>query len=464
MCEVPAICEDRRAVPIRLHDTKTSSLQELRPRSDGRVGIYACGPTVYNRIHIGNARPFVVFSLLKRFLEHEGYDATLVANITDVNDKIYDAARPLGVGSVQLAADMTAAYLADTDGLGLGRPDAEPLASESIDGIVAYIQDLIDRDAAYAAGGDVYFRVRSDPAYGSLSHRAIDDMDQGEGEEDPARPHLKEDPLDFALWKAQKEGEDAAWDAPWGRGRPGWHIECSAMAEEALGVGFEIHGGGNDLTFPHHENEAAQTRMARGAELARIWMHNGMLQMGAEKMAKSVGNVALLHEVLDAYGRDAVVMYFAGGHYRQPVAFDDEAMAQAAARVRRVREAGRRLVDGASPADMAGFRERFFEALRDDFNTPAALAAAFEWIREANSRSGVGRDDLADMLRVLGLENLLEPETAEADEEAQAMLRAREQARSAKDFTEADRLRDELRAQGWEVRDGPTGPELVPVP
>jgi cysteinyl-tRNA synthetase len=448
-------------VAIRLHDTKSGSLQELRPREERRVGIYACGPTVYNRIHIGNARPFVVFSLLRRFLEHEGYDATFVANVTDVNDKIYDRATALDVGSVALAAEMTAAYIADTDGLGLGRPDAEPLASESIDGIVAYIQALVDRDAAYAAGGDVYFRVRSDPGYGSLSHRAIDDMDQGEGVEGA---HLKEDPLDFALWKAQKEGEDAAWDSPWGRGRPGWHIECSAMAEEALGVGFEIHGGGNDLTFPHHENEAAQTRMARDAELAQIWMHNGMLQMGAEKMAKSVGNVSLLHEVLERWGRDAVIMYFVNGHYRGPVNFDDDAMAESAARVKRVREAGRRLVDGPSPPDMAGYKERFFEALRDDFNTPRALAAAFEWIREANSRSDVGRDDLVEMLRVLALDNLLEPDAAEADDEAEAMLRAREEARTARDFAEADRLRDELRAHGWEVRDGPAGPELVPVP
>ena len=445
---------------IRLHDTKSGSLQELRPRSDARVGIYACGPTVYNRIHIGNARPYVVFSLLKRFLEHEGLETTFVANITDVNDKIYDAARPLDVASAQLAAEMAAAYVSDTDGLGLGRPDAEPLASASMDAIVAYIQTLIDRGAAYEAGGDVYFKVRSDPAYGSLSHRAVDDMDQGEGVEGA---HLKADPLDFALWKAQKEGEDSAWDAPWGRGRPGWHIECSAMAEEALGVGFEIHGGGNDLTFPHHENEAAQTRMARGAELARIWMHNGMLQMGAEKMAKSVGNVALLHAVLEQYGRDAVIMFFVGGHYRGPLAFDDDAMAQAAARVRRVREAGRRLVDGPSPADMAPYRERFFAALRDDFNTPAALAAVFEWIREANSRSEVGRDDLVEMLGVLALENLLEPETVQADADAQELLARRQDARAARDFAEADRLRDELRARGWEVRDGPDGAELVPV-
>jgi cysteinyl-tRNA synthetase len=267
---------------IRLHDTRSGAVVDLEPREPGRVGIYACGPTVYNRVHVGNARPFVVFTLLTRFLEHEGYTVTFVANVTDVNDKIYDAARPLGVPSADLAREMTAAYVQDTDRLELGRPHAEPLASETIDGIVALIQALLDGGHAYAVDGDVYFRVRSDPGYGDLSHRRIDDMDQGEGGEGVDR---KEDPLDFALWKAQKPGEDTAWDTPWGRGRPGWHIECSAMAEDLLGVGFEIHGGGSDLIFPHHENEAAQTRAARGAELTRIWMHNGMLQLGGEKMA-----------------------------------------------------------------------------------------------------------------------------------------------------------------------------------
>jgi len=435
-------------------------LQELRPREERRVGIYACGPTVYNRIHIGNARPFVVFSLLRRFLEHEGYDATFVANVTDVNDKIYDRATALDVGSVALAAEMTAAYIADTDGLGLGRPDAEPLASESIDGIVAYIQALVDRDAAYAAGGDVYFRVRSDPGYGSLSHRAIDDMDQGEGVEGA---HRKEDPLDFALWKAQKEGEDAAWDSPWGRGRPGWHIECSAMAEDTLGVGFEVHGGGNDLTFPHHENEAAQTRMARDAELAQIWMHNGMLQMGEEKMAKSVGNIALLGDVLDEAGRDALIWLLADGHYRQPLAFNRDKLADAARRVERIREAGRRLVPGESPAALAPHRDAFFDALADDFHTPRALAALAEWLREANrSDAPVGDSHMREMLGILGLENLLDADDA-APPEVVAMAEARAAARAARDFAEADRLRDELRAAGWEVRDGASGPELVPV-
>src|SRR5918997_6300980 len=292
---------------VRLHDTKTGRLTELRARPGDEVGIYACGPTVYGRIHVGNARPFVVFMLLKRFLAHEGYRPVLVANITDINDKIYDAARPAGRPSGELAEEMTAAYIADTDRLGLGRPDHEPRATLMVDEIVELIATLIDRGHAYVADGDVYFRVRSLPEYGELSHRDVDRMDQGEGVEGAER---KEDPLDFALWKAQKPFEDTAWEAPWGRGRPGWHIECSAMAESLLGLEFEIHGGGVDLVFPHHENEAAQTLAARGRPLARTWMHNGMIELGggdeAEKMSKSLGNIRGLAEVLDEVGRDAL--------------------------------------------------------------------------------------------------------------------------------------------------------------
>jgi cysteinyl-tRNA synthetase len=447
---------------IRLYDTRTRELRELEPRDPGRVGVYACGPTVYNRIHVGNARPFVVFSLLKRLLEHEGLAVTLVVNVTDVNDKIYDAARALGVPSAQLAAEMTAAYVADTDRLGLGRPDHEPRAAETIGPIVEMIQALIDGGHAYVAQGDVYFRVRSDPGYGSLSRRDVDQMDQGEGIEGAL---LKEDPLDFALWKAHKQDEDTSWEAPWGRGRPGWHIECSAMAEELLGVGFDVHGGGNDLIFPHHENEAAQTRAARGAEIARIWMHNGMLRMGEEKMAKSVGNVALLGEVLDRWGRDALVWLLCTGHYRQPLTFDDEAMERATRTVAGVREAGRRLTDGASPAQLAPLRERFFDALRDDFNTPQALAVISEWVREANRRLDAGEDvgaaDLREMLGVLGLETLLEARAPEAPAGVVALAEARRAARAARDFGESDRLRDEIAAAGWTVRDVPGGYELI---
>jgi cysteinyl-tRNA synthetase len=448
---------------VKLHDTRSGellSLQPVRRSQDGlpSVGIYACGPTVYSRIHIGNARPFVVFSLLKRFLEHEGCAVELVINVTDVNDKIYDAALAQGRPSAELAVETTQLYRADTDALGLGRPDYEPLASETIEEIVAHIASLVERDHAYAVDGDVYFRVRSDEKYGSLSHRQIDDMDQGEGVEGFER---KEDPLDFALWKAHKEGEDTVWDSPWGPGRPGWHIECSAMAEKFLELPIEIHGGGSDLVFPHHENEAAQTRAARDGELARIWMHNGMIQFTGEKMAKSVGNIALLHEVIEEYGAEAVVMYLVSGHYRQPLAFSEAALAQARANVARIREAGRRLDDAPSRADLEPLRDRFFEALADDFNTPKAIGFLNEWIADAANADGRGDAHLREMLGVFGLGGLLKPDEA-APAEVRALAEQREQARAARDFAASDRLREEIAARGWDVRDGADGFELLP--
>jgi cysteinyl-tRNA synthetase len=447
---------------ISLHDTRTGTVQPLSPRDGEPIGIYVCGPTVYGRIHVGNARPFVVFSLMKRFLVHEGHPVVFVTNITDVNDKIYAAAQQLGRPSEELAVEMTAAYVADTDRLGLGRPDFEPLASGAIDGMIGLIERLIDGGHAYAVDGDVYFSVRSYPEYGALSHRNIDDMDQGE---DVEGAELKRDPLDFALWKAHKPGEDTAWESPWGLGRPGWHIECSAMSEAILGLGFDIHGGGSDLVFPHHENEEAQTHAAQGAPLARLWVHNGMVRLQEAKMAKSVGNIFLLHEALDAYGRDALIMYFCSGHYRQPIEFDDERLEQARASVRRVRESGRGLVSGPSPGWSAGLKESFFEALADDFNTPAALAAVFEWIREANRAEPgvVGSADLKEMLEVLALGNLLVASTVEAPPRVRELVELREDARRARDFAEADRLRDEIRSLGWEVRDGAGGPEVLPL-
>jgi cysteinyl-tRNA synthetase len=444
-----------------LHDTRSGRVQPVDPKEPGKVSIYACGPTVYARIHVGNARPFVVFSLLKRFLVHEGYEVTFVANITDINDKIYAAARAQGAPSARLAAEMTAAYVADTDRLGLGRPDHEPLASETIAEIIELIEQLIALGHAYEVEGDVYFAVRSYSNYGELSHRSVDEMDQGEGLDGAER---KRDPLDFALWKAHKPEEDTAWDSPWGRGRPGWHIECSAMAESLLGVDFEIHGGGSDLIFPHHENEAAQTGAAHDRPLARTWMHVGMVRLDSAKMAKSAGNIFVLHEALDQYGRDALIMYFCGADYRQPIEFEAERLAEAGARVRRIREAARRLVRGFSPVWSTPLRERFFAALAADFNTPEALARVFEWVREANSSdSPVGDDDLREMLDVLGLEDLLGVEAAEAPGEVVELSEARERARAARDYARADRLRDELRERGWEVRDGPEGPELLPA-
>ncbi|MEZ5075810.1 MAG: cysteine--tRNA ligase [Solirubrobacterales bacterium] len=455
---------------VRIRDTLSGELRTVDPGRE--VGIYACGPTVYSRIHIGNARPYAIFSLFARFLRSEGYGAKLVVNVTDVNDKIYAAAAAVGEPSDEFAARMTRAYVEDTDRLGLGRPDAEPLASETIAGIVALIAELVESGHAYEAGGDVYFRVRSFGAYGKLSNRHFEEMDQGE---EPDPDSLKEDPLDFALWKSHKQGEDTSWESPWGRGRPAWHIECSVMAEQELGASFAIHGGGSDLVFPHHENEIAQSEAA-GRGFAQIWMHNGMVEAEAEKMSKSEGNIFQLAAALDRYGREAVVAYLVSGHYRQPLAFGPEEMEQSVARVERLRnffrshprgESGdtspEQRIGGSGEPSPDSHVERFREALADDFNTPRALAEVFELVGAANREEIPGAPAaVAEMLELLGLASIAEAdEGAEPDDEAEELMRAREDARAAKDFERADAIRDELAELGFEVRDSVDGPSLV---
>jgi cysteinyl-tRNA synthetase len=457
---------------VRIRDTLSGAMQTLD--ADHEIGIYACGPTVYSRIHIGNARPFVVFSLFARFLRAEGYKARLVVNVTDINDKIYAAAVRVGEPSAPFAEKMTAAYVEDTDRLGVGRPDAEPKATETVDGIVELIADLIERGHAYESGGDVYFRVRSFPGYGKLSNRRPEDMDQGE---EAGSSSLKEERLDFALWKATKEGEDTSWDSPWGPGRPAWHIECSVMAERELGASFAVHGGGSDLVFPHHENEIAQSESA-GRPFAQVWMHNGMVDVGAEKMSKSEGNIFQLSEALDRYGREAVVAYLIGGHYRQPLAFGDLQMEEAVARVERLRNFFREHPVGRDTGEVPAEQQRgdsggtspvsrleaFREALADDFNTPRAMAEVFELVGEAN------RDDLpgaveavAEMLDLVGLATLTQQEEGgEADGAAAELMVERQEARAAKDFERADAIRDELASMGYEIRDSADGPRLVP--
>ena len=290
---------------MRLYSTLSRRLEEL-PAPPGPVRMYSCGPTVYQRAHIGNARPFVLGMWLRAWLRESGYEVTFVHNITDVNDKIYDAAPGR---SAELAADATSWYLQDTADLGLGMPDLLPRATESVPAIIRFIEQLVERGYGYAADGDVYFRVARHPAYGQLSRQRPEQM------KDEEPNPLKEQPQDFALWKASKPGEDTSWDSPWGRGRPGWHIECSAMAEEAFGPVFELHGGGLDLVFPHHENELAQSR-ALGHEFAQLWMHNGMLEFGGEKMSKSLGNDVSLRNVLDVWRIEVVLVVFMSAHWR----------------------------------------------------------------------------------------------------------------------------------------------------
>ena len=429
---------------MRLYSTLSRKLEEL-PEPPGPIRMYFCGPTVYQRAHIGNARPFVLGMWLRAWLRHRGYDATLVHNITDINDKIYDASPG---ASAELAAQATAWYLQDTADLGLGMPDGLPKATESVESIVRFIGQLVDSGHAYPAGGDVYFRVGSDPGYGRLSRQRPDQVE----EQEPSA--LKEDPRDFALWKANKPGEDTSWDSPWGKGRPGWHIECSVMAEDAFGPVFEIHGGGLDLVFPHHENELAQS-LALGHDFARIWMHNGMIGgVDGEKMSKSLGNDVSLRNVLDTWGREVVLLFFLGAHWRKPVEFGDDVLVQARAQA----DAFRNFFLDEQLADEAGetiLEEELAAVLDDDFNTPEALALFHAWRdREewASLRWGLG---------LFGLGSLAEVEAAPA--EVAALAEQRRAARDAKDFSGADRLRDKIAAEGWEVRDvaEPPGYRLV---
>ncbi|HEX2588178.1 MAG TPA: cysteine--tRNA ligase [Gaiellales bacterium] len=428
---------------MRLRDSLTRETRELEPGPDGSIGMYFCGPTVYNRIHIGNARPFVVSMLMKRYLEWGNQRVTLVENITDINDKIYVAAAAAGVPSDGFAREMADAYIADTDRLGLGRPDREPRATETVGEIIGLIEELIAGGHAYEADGDVYFAVATFDRYGQLSNQRTDQLRDGG---DTEGGEHKRDPLDFALWKATKPDEDTAWDSPWGRGRPGWHIECSAMAERWLGREFAVHGGGRDLIFPHHENEIAQSQAA-GRRFAHVWAHNGMLRLGGEKMSKSVGNIEPLHAALDRWGAETLIMFFLRGHYTAPIDYTDEVLEQARAAAGTLRN---RLRDGTGGTDDA-LREAVAGALDDDFNTPRALALLFDAPPEASGT-------VAEVLGVLGLGSLAEEPDAPAELVAKA--RERDEARAGRDFARADALRDEIEAAGWEVRDTPDGTAL----
>ncbi len=377
---------------IRLFNSLSQQKEALEPRDPGRVGIYCCGPTVYNLIHVGNARPYVVFAVLRSWLRNRGLDVTLVTNITDVDDKIIVKASSEGRSAREVADEFSAAYIHDTDRLGLPRPDMEPKATETIEDIVNLVSRLVDLGHAYVAKGSVYFRVRAFDEYGKLSRQQVDQL--AESMRITHEPG-KEDPLDFALWKAAKPGEPR-WDSPWGEGRPGWHIECSAMGLRYLGAGFDIHGGGRDLIFPHHENEIAQSEAA-GLPFARIWMHNGMIRSEGLKMAKSVGNIFLLREVLDRYSPAVLLTYFLTTHYRSPLEFSAEKLDEARAAYGRLTSAVEDLgfrIDHAELAVQNGSypelsrrveraRHAFAEAMDDDLNTAAAIGELFAAIGEA---------------------------------------------------------------------------------
>jgi cysteinyl-tRNA synthetase len=424
---------------MRLYSTLARDVVDL-PEAPGPVGMYVCGPTVYARAHIGNARPYVIAVWYKRWLRERGYEVTLVHNITDVNDKIYEAAPG---ASAARAEEATRWYVEDTGRFLLDEVDHWPKATETIDEIIAFIVDLLERGYAYEVDGDVYFRVSRWEEYGRLSGQRLDQL---EDEEETPNPR-KDDPRDFALWKANKPEEDTWWESPWGRGRPGWHIECSAMAEKLLGHVFEIHGGGLDLVFPHHENELAQSR-ALGHEFAKIWMHNGMLRFTGEKMSKSLGNIETIKEVLDEWGRETVLLFFLTAHWRSPIDFSPETMAAAQAQWRSFQQAIYENRD-ASPA--VGW-EAFEAALDDDFNTAQALAVLHEW------RAASQIELLQRGLEVFGLGFVPEPPPEDVNE----LVAEREAARASKDFAASDELRDRIAERGWVVQDTPAGSVLVP--
>jgi cysteinyl-tRNA synthetase len=453
---------------IRLHDTLSREKVELVPRDRRRISIYVCGPTVYEVPHVGHGRAALVFDVIRRYLEWRGFDVDFVSNVTDVEDKIIARAAEEGSTEPEVAQRYEAAYWAEMDRLGVRRPDWLPRATAYIDRMVKLIGELVDAGRAYVVEGQgVYFDVTSFPEYGELANRRLDDLLQSAG----ARVDVderKRNPVDFALWKTAKPGEPA-WDSPWGKGRPGWHIECSAMSLDLLGEGFDIHGGGDDLIFPHHENERAQAQGA-GHRFARYWIHNGMVMAGDEKMAKSLGNFTTLKDAVDAHGPRAMRMAVLQSHYRSPVEIGDEqlnaageAVARLDALARRARVAGVRTDAPIDDATTAEFRA----AMDDDFGTPEAMAVVFRLARETNlaidggelDRAASGVATVRELTGALGLE--LDDGTrgaTGADEgEIDDLVRQRDRAREHRDFAAADRIRAELAARGITLEDTPTG-------
>ncbi len=460
---------------MHIYNTMTRRKEELVPLVPGQVSMYACGPTVYNFFHIGNARPFIVFDTLRRYLEYRGYTVKFVQNFTDIDDKMIRRANEEGTTVKELGERFIKEYYTDADALGVQRATVNPRATEHIGEIIALVETLIDKGHAYATpNGDVYFSVRSFPQYGRLSGQNIDDLENG-ARVDPGEE--KRDPLDFALWKAEKPGEPS-WDSPWGKGRPGWHIECSAMSMSILGETFDIHGGGQDLIFPHHENEIAQSEAATGKPFARYWMHNGYINVDNQKMSKSLGNFFTVRDIAAEFDLEAVRMFMLGVHYRNPVNFSRELIQQAENALGRLRTARERLAeaetrtdenaaDAAFLTELDGYRQRFNDAMDDDLNTADALGVLFELARATNTFVSEPRGKRAvdaactlfdELTSVLGL--LQRKAEAAFPAEAEQLLADRQAARKAKDFKKADAIRDQLKDMGFAVEDTAAGPKL----
>ena len=464
---------------MKIYNTLTRRKEEFVPIEPGKVRIYICGPTVYNYIHIGNARPMVVFDTLRKYLQYRGYQVKYVQNFTDVDDKIINKAREEGTTAPEVSERFIKEYFDDADALNVARADVHPKVSDHIADIIDFVQTLIDKGYAYEADGDVYFSTRKFPEYGKLSGQNIDDLESGAR---IAIGEVKEDPLDFALWKAQKEPDEIAWESPWGLGRPGWHIECSTMSRKHLGATIDIHAGGEDLQFPHHENEIAQSECCNGVPFSNYWMHNGFITIDKEKMSKSKGNFFTVRDIRKQYSGEEIRFFLLSGQYRGPIDFSPEHMEQSRAGLARITNCADDLdftikngkegpMTEEEQAAVAGFdqyRQAFIEAMDDDLNTADGITAVFELVTAINTglRGGAtkayaeaARKTLQEFADILGILQKQEESGIEADVEA--LVAERQEARKAKNWARADQIRDVLKARGYTLKDTPQGVQII---
>jgi len=464
---------------MKIYNTLTRTKEEFAPLNPEQVTIYICGPTVYNFIHIGNARPMVVFDTLRKYMKYRGYNVKYVQNFTDVDDKIINRAKEEGITALEVSEKYIKEYFDDADALLVDRADVHPKVSEHIGEIIAFVQSLIDKGYAYEADGDVYFSTRKFTTYGKLSKQNIDDLEAGAR---IAIGEVKLDPLDFALWKAQKTDDEIAWDSPWGKGRPGWHIECSTMAKKHLGETIDIHGGGEDLQFPHHENEIAQSECCNDKTFARYWMHNGFITTNKEKMSKSKGNFFTVRDIREKYTGVEIRFFLLSGHYRGPIDFSEDHMEQARAGLERITNCRDDLLftiangaDGNMTEEEASvtrkfddYRQEFIKAMDDDLNTADGITAIFELVTEINTalRGGASKafaeaalgmlKELADVIGILP-----DKEDEGVSEEIEALIAERQAARAEKNFARADEIRDHLQAMGITLKDTPQGVQII---
>ena len=470
---------------MRIYNTLTRRKEEFVPQEEGKVKMYVCGPTVYNYFHIGNARPFVVFDTMRKYLEYRGYKVKFVQNFTDVDDKIINRAKEEGVSASEISEKYIEEYFKDAAALNVKKATVHPKVTETMDDIIKFVQDLIDKGYAYESDGDVYYRTRMFEGYGKLSGKNVDELRLGASERtSSADDEKKEDPLDFALWKARKEDSEIAWESPWGMGRPGWHIECSTMSKKYLGDTLDIHAGGEDLQFPHHENEIAQSEAHNDKQFSKYWMHNGYINIDGVKMSKSLGNFKTVRDLLSQYDGEVLRFLILSGHYRGPIDFNPEILTQSQNGLKRMRNAKSNLkhliangadgemteAEAKAVADFDTYRQKFIDSMDDDLNTADAISAVFELITAINTAAGpnatkafakAAMDILMELATVLGLLQQDIEEKVEIEPEIQALIDERQAARKAKDYARADEIRDQLAAQGITLKDTPQGVQII---